>query len=291
MGDPFVKFAAFGGSPFAAGSPFGVGVSRPGPAGVAAARSASAYATGISWTAAPGVTTYSVYRAGSLLGTTANTTYTDTGGTYNTTYSWSVRALYPDGYSDPSSASAKTWPVFDEFTRTNDASSPGTAGSGQSWTNRNGTCGVAANLFYIVSSSADTYYATLPAGVADFTMNVSASSTNANLSLETQRYYFRWSDTSNYWAVQMGNGTALYIVKVVGGTLSVVASQTGLTINKGDSITLITSGTSMIVKQNGTERINYTDTANFNLTDTVVGLGAYKSGTTQNTRLDNFTVV
>ncbi|MGX4734134.1 glycoside hydrolase family 6 protein [Kitasatospora griseola] len=75
------------------------------PTGLAATTTANSVA--LTWSAATdnvGVTGYDVYRGGALVGSTASTSYTDTGLTASTAYSYTVKARDAAGNVSPASA-------------------------------------------------------------------------------------------------------------------------------------------------------------------------------------------
>ncbi|MBN1170677.1 MAG: S8 family serine peptidase [Micromonosporaceae bacterium] len=78
------------------------GVPPPAPAGLTATGGASK--VDLSWSAAPGATSYKVYRNGTLLATTTDLSHTDTAVTNETDYSYTVTAVGEWGESSPSAA-------------------------------------------------------------------------------------------------------------------------------------------------------------------------------------------
>jgi fibronectin type 3 domain-containing protein len=64
----------------------------------------------LTWTAPAGATAYRVYRGGVLVASVATTSYTDTGLTNGTAYSWTVKAVKQNSVESASSASASATP-------------------------------------------------------------------------------------------------------------------------------------------------------------------------------------
>ncbi|MFC1418088.1 fibronectin type III domain-containing protein, partial [Streptacidiphilus cavernicola] len=88
----------------AAGSGSGV----PAAPGGLAAGTVTSTSVALSWSAVSGATSYNVYRGGVKVGSASGTSYTDSGLTASTGYSYTVTAVNSAGESAPSSAVSVT---------------------------------------------------------------------------------------------------------------------------------------------------------------------------------------
>jgi fibronectin type 3 domain-containing protein len=89
----------------------------------------------LTWTAPAGATGYRIYRNGTQVGTAATTTYTDTGLTNGTTYSWTVAAVKQNSAVSAQSASVSSVPVATAPSApTGFAATPGDGSIALSWT-------------------------------------------------------------------------------------------------------------------------------------------------------------
>lgn len=108
-------------------------------------------------------------------------------------------------------SSASLW--ADDFNRSNSASSLGTASSNIGWTAQSGTLGISSNVAY--APGAGTNISTVPVTQETNVECIMTTTGNAGI-------VFRYKDTSNYWAyVRHTDGNAR-LIKVVGGSTTVI---------------------------------------------------------------------
>lgn len=170
--------------------------------------------------------------------------------------------------------------VSDSFNRANNTSSLGTADSGHVWTALAGTWGIDTNRARKYSPGAQGY-AVIDAGVANGTVQATLQGTVSSGGAGGGGVAFRMTDANNGWFTE-ADGTSGYLYKVAGGGFSIVASYGGWVV--GDVVSVVLSGTSIIVKKNGVQVASVTDS--FNSTATKHGLRDYGG----NIRLDDFSV-
>lgn len=158
--------------------------------------------------------------------------------------------------------------ITDSFNRADDASSLGTADSGQVWT-AHGTGSILSNKgrFAALGSSPSAGLAWIDSGGSDGVLQVTFSTVN-NFGL----LVFRFSDVNNYLAFE-GTGTVgQRILKREAGAIGSVVVF-GSSAASGDVIKITLSGTSISVDKNGS--LLGATTSAFNQTATKHGLGAH----------------
>jgi fibronectin type 3 domain-containing protein len=147
----------------------------------------------VSWSSVSGATSYSLSRSsnGSSFGfitNTSSTSYTDTGLSSNTTYSYAVCTLYDnDRLVSPSTyVSATTWGTVPSTPSSVTASAQSSSSITVSW---GSVSGASDYYIYRATSSGGTY--------SQITSTSSTSYTNTGLSSNTT-YYYRVSAVNNY---------------------------------------------------------------------------------------------
>lgn len=163
-------------------------------------------------------------------------------------------------------------PVVDSFVRANSTTTPGTADSGQVWT-ESGFWGINSNQLY-VSSFSSVSLTWLESGIADGIVEVDLmilpdSTNHGGLA-------FRLTDANNHWR--------LYTTGAGGATLRKIVAGVGTTVSNpsispafaaGDHMKVILSGSTIAVEINGVVKIVATDTFN----ETATKHGAYTNDT------------
>lgn len=160
-------------------------------------------------------------------------------------------------------------PVFDDFTRADDASSLGRATSGQTWIPLGGTWGINSNKGYL-SNVTGLKPAYIDRGLADTTIQVTLTKTDATNTLNRMGIAFRITDANNFLFAYFLTLSQMRLGKIVAGVGSTIVTVTGLTETSGDALKVVTSGNSIQVYQNTTLLTTQTDS--FNNTATKHGL-------------------
>lgn len=168
-------------------------------------------------------------------------------------------------------ASAYTlFSITDSFNRADSAVTLGNTDTGQPWTYQSGTWGISSNTAYVTSTGQHT--AVVNAGVSDCTVQATMSSIGTSPGL-----CWRATDDNNYFLFA---GPTCY--KRVAGGFTSLGSTGGF--SNGDVLSVVVSGTSHIIKKNGTTVLSFTES--FNQTATKHGLRAQAN----DSRFDNFSV-
>lgn len=168
--------------------------------------------------------------------------------------------------------------VLDTFTRANNASSLGSAETGQAWTAHVGTWGVGSEMA-LVGATANAL-ATVPAGVSDGLVRVTIATVGADPGL-----CFRYSDASNHWRFVYTSG-GWFLQKRVAGSLTTVGTGSASRA-AGDVMEIEARGSLIIARLNGGQLASVTDT--FNQSATRHGLATAAASSAS--RWDNFRVV
>lgn len=261
----------------------------------------------LSWTASTdnvAVTGYKVRRGGTVVGTPTGTTYTDTGLTASTAYSYTVSAVDAAGNESaqttavPATTAAASTLVADNFNRA-DAQLHGstTSTGGATWTTIvAGTAGAAADQVLIVGQAAQRTSAASNGGVSyvnvgasDCTIEVTVTALNAAAASRGGGPAVRVStDGSFFWLNTRVNSTTqgwgLYRQDAAGSAV-LVASNAGVTPTIGDRVRLVCSGATITAFVNGTQVLQVTD-ATLNQTSQLAGMYFNFSG--GDTRMDDF---
>jgi hypothetical protein len=176
--------------------------------------------------------------------------------------------------------------VADDFNRADSSSSLGSTSTGSAaWTAVIDTWGISSNQAYKASGSS-TGIAVVESGHGDCTVSATLA---AGISTSNTGIVFRYQDSGNHWVLEGGNGStqaALY-KKTGGGSYTSIATSAGnVHFTNGDVISVILSGSSITVKQNGTTIITTTDSA----FSTATKHGLHISGNDNTARFDDFSV-
>jgi hypothetical protein len=154
--------------------------------------------------------------------------------------------------SSPSDSVLSTAPlnITDSFNRADSSTSLGTADTGQTWTALAGTWGISSNKAYHVSTFADGY-AVIDAGTGDCTVALTLSTVGSG------GITFRAVDSTHLWFVDAtATGSNLYRCDGFGPNLM---ANLGTSWANGDIMTIVLSGSSIVVKKNGTSIYSTTD--------------------------------
>lgn len=174
--------------------------------------------------------------------------------------------------------------VLDTFNRADSATSLGTTSDGTTvWTDLVGTWGILSNQAYLAANATDAL-TVIDAGTADGTVSVVCRTTVGN-----QGIAFRVVDASNYWRAVFVTANSIYVQQCVAGVLTNMGG-TPMTqaLADGDVLSVVLSGTSIVVQLNGVTKVSITD-ATFQ-TATKVGL-CQSVGGDPSYKYDDFTVV
>lgn len=204
-----------------------------------------------------------------------------------------VLSAYETTNASPGSAalSGGSVNILDNFTRADSTTTLGSTSTGaKPWSALKGTWGISSNKAYVASgASGSTQYAVVDAAVADnITISVVGSAASLNPFVGI---VFRAADINNFMLAEVTVGAAYApkIYKVVGGTVTTIATGTSITFASGDTISVTLSGSSITVKRNGTTIVSVTDSANIANTKH----GIYSDATTggaSTARLDDFSI-
>lgn len=152
--------------------------------------------------------------------------------------------------------------ITDSFNRADSATTLGNTDTGQPWSilTPATTFGISSNKAYIITGNAQRH-AVVDAAVSDCTVTVTVSGdTDTGMC-------FRATDTDNLWIT---NGANLF--KRVATNFT---SMGTFAYTTGDTISAVLSGTSIILKKNGSTLLSLTDS--FNQTATKHGLRNFNS--------------
>ena len=180
--------------------------------------------------------------------------------------------------------------IVDTFTRADSTSALGSTSTGsKAWTQHAGTWGIASNKAYVSNGHAGmTCLATIDADVADCT--VAATLTSAS-GAPTGGIIFRADGSGNQYVVEIQLDTAYTpkIYKGVGGSYSVIATGSSTTVASGSVLSVVLSGSSIIVKDDGVTIVSVTDSS-YNSNDRHGMYLTAGSGSSSTLRFDDFTV-
>ncbi|WP_322763367.1 DUF6531 domain-containing protein, partial [Frankia sp. Cr2] len=144
----------------------------------------------------------------------------------------------------------------DSFTRANSATSAGATDNGAVWTPLAGTWGIDANRAYL-AAAAGSANLLVTAAAADGSFSFTEPVTQANMGLA-----FRVADTANFWRlVAVPSSSKWRLIKRVGGVDTTVADASGACCTTSDTVTVVTSGPSIVVLRNGSQILSVTDPA------------------------------
>ncbi|WP_415060689.1 reprolysin-like metallopeptidase [Flavobacterium sp.] len=217
--------------------------------------------TNLSWTASTdnvGVTGYDVYRDGSLLASVTGTTYTATGLTASTTYSFFVRAKDAagnvSGNSNTVSVTTQSAPAPDTTAPTAPTlSALGTTqtSTNLSWSGATDNVGVTGydvyqNGTFLASTTATTYVATGLTASTAYTFNVRAKDAAGNISVNSNTVSVTTlANTTVTYCASRGNSTAdEFINRVQLGSINNLSGNNGGYGNFTNLSTNLVRGTS-----------------------------------------------
>lgn len=113
----------------------------------------------------------------------------------------------------------------DSFTRSNSTTTPGSANGLMAWTEQSGNLGIISNSFY--APGAGTNIATLPTTQETSTEVRMTTAGNGGL-------IFRYKDNNNYWAFERHTDGNARLIKVVGGSTTVVTPSATQAVSAND---------------------------------------------------------
>lgn len=173
--------------------------------------------------------------------------------------------------------SGPTTVVSDSFNRADSSTSLGSADTGQAWTALVGTWGITSNQAYNPVGGGDNQCtAVVDAGVSDCTVQVTKPNSH------DAGFVFRVVDANNY--LMFTEAGVLY-KRVGGGFTSIATCAVG---SDGDVLAAVLSGTSVIVKRNGTQIVSVTESTHQSATKH--GLRNYFPSFGASELFDDFTV-
>lgn len=256
----------------------------------------------LNWTASVStdVASYDIYNGATLLGNTTSTTYSVTGLTGSTSYTFYVKAKdqagnVASGTSVTVTTIADLVPgtmlVSDGFNRTN-ANSLGTTdsyagGTAKTWSvlGVNGTYGTDGNYAY-ASAVATTGHnvAVVDVGMSDYTVECTLTTLASG---ETPKLCLKAVDAENMLNLECVNGSSYYLsIYTNTGASNPAMNIAGANPASGDVIKVVCSGTSYSIYVNGTFRQTVTGVTAYQ-TATKCGIMAYHY---PNSRFDNFKI-
>ena len=170
--------------------------------------------------------------------------------------------------------------VSDTFTRANNASSLGSAETGQVWAQVVGTgWGIDTNQAAL-SASVGNDLAVVDSGVSVCSVAATLTGVTGN----NAGLAFSVTDASNWWGLWGGSG-GLFLIKNAAGVQTVPASD-AVAIAEGSVLKVTRSGASITCAVNGVVRLTLSDAFNASATKHGLGIG----GADVNHRWDNFLV-
>lgn len=166
--------------------------------------------------------------------------------------------------------------VTDSFNRANSTTTMGVADTGQTWVPNSGTWGIDLNRARLVSATAQAS-TVVDSGLADGTVEsllVVHAANGCGLC-------FRSTNDANY--LTLDNATGAVYRRQAGAFTLIGNANIGYT--SGDVMAVVLSGSSIVLKKNGTSILSVTDA--FNATATRHG---YRADNKPEVRWDNFSV-
>ncbi|GEM_PF-2675138 len=142
--------------------------------------------------------------------------------------------------------------IKDTFTRADDATTLGSAETGQVWAVNSGTWGISSNKGQLVTGQAARYdFAYINSGKTDFVADLTLSTVEDEEGICVAYV----DDTHCMWTAY--SGANLWLARKSGGAASGVASA-AVTKANGDVLRVIKVGTSIKIYVNGVLKISYT---------------------------------
>lgn len=169
--------------------------------------------------------------------------------------------------------------VSDSFNRADDATSLGTADSGQAWTAELGTWGISSNQAYLVTSAGD---AQNTAWVETSETDGTAQVTIAVVGGSNVGIVFRLVDGNNYY-IAIHDGGVLYFYRRLAGGFTLLGNLS-YTLVAGDVFSVVMAGSDFDFKVNAVSKITVNDS---NHTGTKCGIR--HGGAASAARFDDFT--
>lgn len=173
--------------------------------------------------------------------------------------------------------------VTDPFTRADSTTSIGTAPTGQSWVNRNGTWGISSNRAYVDAVPGDWQAtADVDASESDGTVQVTVAVVAGD-----EGFIFRVQSGTNYLMATVDNrfSSGATIYEQVAGAFTALGTAAA-TIADGDVLSMVLSGTSIDFKKNGVSMVSVSSTR-FQ-TETKHGMRTYTHSGINTARFDDF---
>jgi fibronectin type 3 domain-containing protein len=211
---------------------------------------ATASSVPLSWTAnaaGDGVTSYNVYRGSTKVGSSSGTSFSDTGLSASTTYSYTVTAVDAAGNESPHSSSVSATTAASGSTDTSPPSVPSgvnvtAVGSSEldvKWTASTDTVGVTG--YHVYRDGATAAVATVSSGVSYKDTGLTAASTH---SYTVSAFDAAGNESAKSAAVTgttgAGGGTTSTVLAKDDATISKLAANTGT--NYGSATTLTVDG-------------------------------------------------
>ena len=145
-------------------------------------------------------------------------------------------------------------PITDSFDRADSTTTMGNTDTGQTWVPNAGTWGITSNTAYLQAGSGQNT-TVVDSGVSDCTVGFTISTYAANLG-----FCLRSQNDSNHLLVTFGGGIALEVYTKIANSFTVIASNS-TTVTSGDAVSVVLSGTSIVVKKNGTTVLSTTSSS------------------------------
>lgn len=136
--------------------------------------------------------------------------------------------------------------VSDTFTRADSAATLGSAETGQAWTANAGTWGISSNKGYVATAGGANDIATVNAGVADCSVQVTITAG----AITGQGVILRLTDVNNYVYCFASDSTHLVIGTDVASSFNTLANQ-AYSWSSGDTLKVVLSGQSVSAYVNG----------------------------------------
>lgn len=165
--------------------------------------------------------------------------------------------------------------ITDSFNRADSTTTMGSTDTGQTWLPNSGTWGITGNLAYLPSAAGGQNTTVVESSVSDCTVQLTLTT------FDDCGACVRSTDDANNFICNNAN----LFKRVTGSFTSLGAFSSGFT--DGNVQAVVLSGTSIIVKQNGTSVLSVTES--FNQTATQHGLRANTAGTSA-ARFNDFSV-
>lgn len=188
--------------------------------------------------------------------------------------------------------------VFDSFKRPNAAASLGYPDYQPLPQDGTGGYSVVVGTLEIYNNqvrplaNAVTSTAVIESGTADVLVEAEVDSVAANLAGDTHRIIARYRDINNYWLLQQGNGSGIYLGRFLGGSYSNMASLAGLNLPRPTLLSLLLHKRWFVAFANGVQLFSYEDTTGHNIADTRHGFAIYGSAAQGYTgRLNRFSAL